>query len=71
VTPRRRLLNPPVRGCETLRLGPTLRGVPSTFEPLPPDHPLFRGGVSFVFRSELPQPQEAPEASDPDSEENE
>jgi hypothetical protein len=45
--------------------------VPSTFEPLPPDHPLFRGGVSFVFRSELPQPQEAPEASDPDSEENE
>jgi hypothetical protein len=22
--------------------------------PLPPDHPIFNGGVSFVFRAELP-----------------
>jgi hypothetical protein len=35
--------------------------VPSTFKPLPPEHPIFHGGVSFVFRSEVPQPEEAPE----------
>ncbi len=24
-------------------------------EPLPPDHPIFTRGVSFVFRSDLPE----------------
>jgi hypothetical protein len=26
-----------------------------TFRPLPADHPLFQGGVSFIFRNELPE----------------
>jgi hypothetical protein len=45
--------------------------VPSEFKPLPPDDPIFTRGVSFVFRSELPQPEEAPEPSDPEPDEDE
>jgi len=45
--------------------------VPSTFKPLPPEDPIFHGGVSFVLRSEPPQPEEAPETSDTDSEDDE
>jgi len=45
--------------------------VPSEFKPLPPDHPLFSRGVSFVLRSELPQPEEALEPSDPELEDDE
>jgi hypothetical protein len=36
-------------------------------KPVPPDHPMFHGGVSFVFRSELPlKPEDAPESEDED-----
>jgi hypothetical protein len=45
--------------------------MPSTFKPLPPEDPIFHGGVGFVLRSELSQPEEAPETSDPDSEDDE
>jgi len=33
--------------------------MPHNSKPLPPDHPLFTQGVSFVFRSELPEGDEA------------
>jgi hypothetical protein len=36
--------------------------------PLPPDHPIFHGGVSFVFRSYLPARSE-PEEQDDDADE--
>jgi hypothetical protein len=32
--------------------------MPVTFEDLPPDHPIFTIGPSFVFRSELPAEDE-------------
>ena len=28
--------------------------MPREIKLLPPDHPIFSGGVSFVFRSDLP-----------------
>jgi hypothetical protein len=28
-------------------------------KPVPPDHPMFHGGVSFVFRHDLPEDDEA------------
>jgi hypothetical protein len=28
--------------------------MPRTFSDLPPEHPIFSGGVGFVFRSEEP-----------------
>jgi hypothetical protein len=32
--------------------------VPQKLEPLPPDHPIFTRGVTFVFRSDLPEPDD-------------
>jgi hypothetical protein len=38
--------------------------MPPTFRDLPPDHPIFHGGVSFVFRDELPEDEPASEQDD-------
>ncbi len=35
--------------------------MPTTWGEVPPDHPLFTGGVSFVFKDELPDEPEADE----------
>jgi len=33
---------------------------------VPPDHPLFRGGVGFVFRSDLPESEQDESERDAD-----
>jgi hypothetical protein len=38
--------------------------MPFTFRDLPPDHPIFHGGVSFVLRSDLPAEQDESEDED-------
>lgn len=38
--------------------------MPHELKPLPPDHPLFQLGVSFVFRSDLPDEPEEQHADD-------
>jgi hypothetical protein len=42
--------------------------VPLTIKPLPPDDPIFSLGVSFVFRSDLPQADDEHESDDVDDE---
>ena len=44
-----------------LRRGLTM---PREIKLLPPDHPIFSGGVSFVFRSDLPAEQDESEDED-------
>ena len=38
--------------------------MPREIKLLPPDHPIFSGGVSFVFRSDLPAEQDESEDED-------
>jgi hypothetical protein len=42
--------------------------VPPEIKPLPPDHPLFTRGVSFVFQNELPEGETEQDESEPDHE---
>jgi hypothetical protein len=42
--------------------------MPHTFTDLPPDHPIFSTGPSFVFRAELPPPPSEDEPADEESE---
>ena len=39
--------------------------MPNTFSDLPPDHPIFSIGPSFVFRNDLP-PEITPAADEDD-----
>jgi hypothetical protein len=41
--------------------------MPVTFKPLPPDHLLFSGDVSFVFRHELPEDETEQDESESDT----
>jgi hypothetical protein len=38
--------------------------MPTSFRDLPPDHPIFSSGVSFVFRSDPPSEQGESEHDD-------
>jgi hypothetical protein len=41
-------------------------GVPSEFKPVPPDHPMFSGQVSFVFQHELPEDEPEQDEHEPE-----
>jgi hypothetical protein len=41
------------------------------FKPLPPDHPIFHGGVGFVFPRDLPKPVDERDESEHEHEDDE
>jgi hypothetical protein len=45
--------------------------MPPRFYDLPPDHPLFTQGVSFVFRSDPPEEHEPQDESEHEDEQDE
>jgi hypothetical protein len=40
--------------------------VPSEFKPVPPDHPMFSIGPSFVFLGELPEDEPEQDEHEPE-----